>query len=127
MACSDGIFIVDVSTRSTRSLGSTPQGAYYCPHALALFDDALLVAGNYYSPYSVCGYDTASGTQLWIYKTVHRVGAICMLGQHVLVTVACNLTLVLDCNTGAKIAALQKADQDIFGLGVLEGPSFILS
>ncbi len=127
VACEDDIFLVDVSTQSTQPFSSTPQWAVYRPHALALSeDDALLVAGNAHSPYSVCSYDTASRTRLWIHKTASFVCAVCMLSAHVLVTVAYSPTLLLDLKTGAQIAALQKADECIYGLGVIEGLSFIL-
>ena len=126
VACSDDIFVVDVSTQSTQPFGGTPHDAYYCPHALALSkDDAVLVAGNYFRPYVVCGYDTASLARLWTYNTVSHVGAVCMLGAHVLVTVAYNPTLVLDLKSGTCMGALQKASGWIFGLGVIEGLCFI--
>ncbi len=128
VACIDDIFIVDVSTQSAKPFSSTPQGALYYPHALALSDDdAVLVAGSSNSPFSVCGYDTASRTRLWIYNTASHVGVICMLGTHVLLTVYGNPTLVLDSNSGAHIAALQKADGYILGLGVIEGLFQLLS
>jgi hypothetical protein len=122
VACYTGIFIVDVNTQSTQSFSGTPQGASYFPYALALSaDDNTLVAGNWSSPRSVCGYNTASMSRLWIYNTVHQVGAVCLLGAHVLATVRCNPTLVLDRITGAHIAELQKADGWVLGLGVIEG------
>jgi hypothetical protein len=128
VACRDNIFTVDVSAHSTQPFSATPQDAYYYSHALAFIDDdSVLVAGNSNSTYSVCGYDTASGMQLWIYETVNEVGAVCMLGAHVLVTVACSPTLVLDPNTGSIIAELQKADGDIFGVGFVEGSRVIHS
>jgi hypothetical protein len=37
------------------------------------------------------------------------------------VTVYRNPTLVIDLNTGAHVTELQKADGDIYGLGVIEG------
>jgi hypothetical protein len=122
VACYNDMFIVDMSTQSTQPFISTPQGAHYCPHALALSDDdAVLVAGSSKIPFSVCGYDTASRTRLWISNTANSVGAVCMLGARVLVTVHFNPTLVLDRNKGKEIAALQKADGCIYGLGVTEG------
>ncbi len=125
VACSDDILIIDASTQSTQPFSSTAQGVYYCPHALALSDnDAILVAGN---AYSVSGYDTASRTRLWIYDTTFGVGAVRMFDAQVLVTVWGKSTLVLDLSTGAEIAALQKADGDIFGLGVIDGLCFILN
>jgi hypothetical protein len=126
IACEDDILIVDVSTQSTQPIRDTPKRVSYFPRALALSDDdTLLVAGSYISPYSVCGYDTASLTRLWIHNTVDSIGAVCMLGAHVLVTVYDNPTLVLENKTGAQIAALQKADGCIYGLGVIEGLCFI--
>jgi hypothetical protein len=128
VACKDSIFIVNVSTKSTQPFSSTPQGVWYQSQALALsYDDTLLVAGSYISPYSVCGYDTASLTRLWILETASSVGAVCMLGTRVLVTVRCNSTLVLDRNTGEQSTELQKADGWINGLGVIEGLCFIVS
>ncbi len=128
VACVDGIFIVDVSTRSKNPFSSTQRGAWYHPHALALSDDDnVLVAGNAQNPYSVCGYDTALRTRLWIYNTANGVGAVCMHGAHVLATVLVNPTLVLDHLTGTHVAALQKADGYIYGLGVIEGLRFIFS
>jgi hypothetical protein len=122
VACDDGIFIVDVRTQSKQPFSNTPQGTLYYPHALALSeDDTVLVAGNWNYPYSVSGYDTASLDRLWIYNAASSVGAVCMLGAHVLVTVCGSPTLVLDLNTGALITALQKADGAILGLGVIEG------
>jgi hypothetical protein len=124
LACRVGVFIFDVSTQSTQPFSSTPHGAWYCPHALALFDDdAILVAG---SSINVCAYDTASLAQLWIHDTVSYVGAVCLRGAHVLVTVYDSSTLLLDYKTGAHIAALRKADGCILGLGVIEGLCFIL-
>ncbi len=121
VACSDGIFIVHMSIHSTQPFSSAPQRAYYHPHALTLSDDdTVLVAGNGHSAYSVCGYDTASRTRLWIHSTAPAVGAVCMLVRHVLVTEACNSTLVLDRNTGAHVSLLQKSQGSIFGLGVIE-------
>jgi hypothetical protein len=124
MACEDDIFIVDVNAQSTQPFIDTPQGAWYLQHALALSDDnAVLVAGSSgsSSSSSVCGYDTASSTRLWIHKTASGVPAVCMLGAHVLATVCARSTLVLDRKTGAQIATLQKAGGWIYGLGVIEG------
>ncbi len=122
MACTDGILMVDVSTRSTQPFCSTPRVAYYYPHALALSDnDVVLVAGSFKS---VCGYDTASRTRLWIHGTASHVGAVCILGAHVLLTLAYSYPLALDYKTGAQIAALQKVKGSIRGLGVIEGLLF---
>ncbi len=127
VACEDDIFIVDMNTQSRQPFSGTPKGSYYFPHALALSDDdAVLVAGNSYTPYNVCGYDTSSRTRLWIHDTASQVGAVGMHGAQVLVTVAYSPTLLLDLMTGAQIAALQKADGSIDGLGVIEGSCFIL-
>jgi hypothetical protein len=120
--------MVDVNTQSTQPFSSAPQGAYYCSHAITISDDdAVLVAGMYHSPYSVCGYDTASRTRLWIYNTVDNVGAVGMLGDYVIVTVCENPILVLGRIGGALIVALQKAEGLILGVGVIEGLCFILS
>ncbi len=128
VACKDNIFVVDVCTQVTQPFSCTSQGAYYYPHALALSDDdAVLLAGNAYSPFSVYGYDTASLARLWIHKTDSRVGAVCMFGAHVLVVAHRKPTLFLDYKTGTQIAALQKADGSIYGLGVVEGLCLILS
>jgi hypothetical protein len=122
VACRDDIFIFDMSTQSVQSFSSTPKTAWYGPHALALSDDdAVLVAGNYISPSSVCGYDTASLERLWIFNAVSHVSAVCMLGVHVVATVYGNPTLILDRGTGALKAALQKTEGSIWGLGVIEG------
>ncbi len=121
------IFIADMSTQSTQQIIDTPQVAYYQPHALALSnDDTMLVACTWSFPYSVCGYDTASRTRLWIYNTANGVAAVCMLGARVLVTVARSPTWVLDLTTGAQIATLQRAEGPILGLGVIEGLCFNL-
>ncbi len=127
LACSDGVFIFDVSTQSTLPFSSTPHGAWYNPHALALSDDAVLVAGNWYYPYSVCGYDTVSRARLWIHDTIDSVSSVCLFGASVLASVYYSLTLVLDFKTGAHIAELLKTDGHIFGLGVVEGLCFFLS
>ncbi len=125
VACERNIFITDVSTKSKHPFSGTPWGASYRPHALTLSDDdAVLVAG---SPCSVCGYDTASMTRLWIHNTAKNVCAVCMFGAHVLVTVFETPTLVLAYKTGTHIASLQNADGFNFGLGVIEGLCFILS
>ncbi len=123
VACSDGIFIVDVGTQSTKSLRRTPQDVFYYQNALALSeDDAVLVAGTYLSSYSVFGYDIASRTRLWILNTVSAVGAVCMLGDNVLVTVHGNPTLVLDRNSGTQVADMKNEDKEhVYGLGVIEG------
>jgi hypothetical protein len=128
VACGDGIFIVKVGTKSTQPFSGTPMNAFYESHTLVLSDDDdVLVAGNWNYPFSVCGYDTASLTRLWIYNTANSVGVVCMLGVHVLVTVVFNPTLVLDRTTGAQIPALQTAYGRTFGLGVIEGLCFILT
>jgi hypothetical protein len=125
VACKDEVSIVDVSTQSTQSFSGIPQGAYYQPNALALSDDDdFMVAGIYHSPNIVCGFDMVSLTRLWILNTIDEVGAVCMHGTHVLVTVYGNPTLVLDCKTGAHISSLPKADGWIYGLGVIEGLCF---
>ncbi len=127
VACDDNIFIVDVSTQFRQPFSNTPQGMNYCPHSLALSnDDAVLVAGNAFSPYCLCGYDAASLARLWIHNTAFYVGAVCMMGAYVLATVCKSPTLVLDSYTGSLIAALQKADGHILGLGVIEGLCCIL-
>ncbi len=126
VACYSDIFIVNVSTQSTQPFIDTQQDERYFPHALALSDDdAVLVAGCAITK-SVCGYDTVSLAKLWIHDTASFVCAVCMLGAHVLVTVHGNPTLVLDCNTGALVESLQKADGSIIGLGVIEGLCFIV-
>jgi hypothetical protein len=128
VACHTDIFIVDLSTQSTQPFSSTSQGAWYRSHAFVLsYDDAMLVAGNSNYPYNVCGYDTASLARLWIHNTAHRVGAVCMLGAHVLVTVDYKPSLILECKTGKLIATLPKANGCIFGSGLIEGSCFILS
>ncbi len=90
-------------------------------------DDAVLVAGSLLRPYSVCGYDTASLTLLWNHNAVSRVGAICMLGFYVVVTVHSNPTIVLKNKTGELVATFQKSDGWSLGLAVVEGLCFILS
>ncbi len=127
VACGDGIFIVDVSTQSTQQISGTPQGAFYYPHALALSNnnDAVLVAGCYRTK-CVCGYDTASLTRLWNHSAAFSVGAVCMLGAHVLATVWDSPTLVLDSNTGAQIAELLEVEGHVYAMGVIEGLIFIL-
>jgi hypothetical protein len=128
VACKHGIFIVKVSTQSTQPFSAAQWATYYQPSALALSDDdAVLMAGSWNKPYSVCGYDTSSLTRLWIQNTANSVGAVCMLGSLVLVSVYRNPTLVLNHKTGAHIASLQKVDGGIFGLGVIEGLLFIPS
>ncbi len=127
VACQDDILIVEVTTKFTQSFESTPQRAYFLPHALALSaDDSILVAGCNFTN-NVTGYDVASLKRLWIHETASHVGAVCMLGAHVLATVRCNPTLVLDFKTGTQIAKLQKADGWILGMDVIEGLCFILS
>ena len=122
VACGDNIFIVNVRTQSTQPFSSTPQGAYYYPHALALSDDdAVLVVGNSNRPFNACRYDTSSFTRLWVFNTASHVGAVKIVGAHVLVTVYGNPTLVLDLTTGAHLASLQKAEGFICGLGMIEG------
>ncbi len=127
VACSDKIFLVDVSTQFLRSFRNIPRGAYYRSHALALSDDdALLVTGDSNRPYSACGYDTASCRRLWIHKTADDVGSVCMLSAHVVVTMYEEPTLVLDSKNGAEIATLQKDYGWFFGLGVVEGSSVFM-
>ena len=127
VACSDGIFLVDVITQSVQPFSDTAQDAYYQPHTASVGDnDNVVVVGNYYPSYSVCAYDTASRKRLWILNAAESVGAVCVHHAQVLVSVYCNPTLVLDLNNGKKIAALQKADGWIFGLGVIEGVCFIV-
>ncbi len=128
VACWDEIFVLDASTQSTLPFSNAPQGVYYNLHALALSDDdTLLVAGCHTRPFSVSGYDTVSRTRLWIHNAVDDVGAVCMLGAYVIVTVWGNSTLVLDHKTGAQIASLQKTEGSTYGLGVVEGSlSFFL-
>ncbi len=129
VACEDGIFIVDAGAQFTQPFSRAPKGAWYYPHALALSnDDAVLVAGSHsLGSFSVCGYSTESLMRLWILYTTDQIGAVGMLGAHVLVTVRCNPTLVLECNTGTHVSSLQKAARYIFGLSVIEGFRFILS
>ncbi len=128
VACGDNIFIADVSTRSTQSFHSSPQGAYFYPHAIALSDDdSVLVVGNSNRPFNACRYDTASLTRLWGHNTASHVGAVYILGAYVLVTVYRNPTLVLDLSTGEQIGELPKAEGFICGVGVIEGLCFILS
>jgi hypothetical protein len=79
------------------------------------------VAGNYGTTCNTYGYDTASLTLLWIHNTVDSVGAVCMLGACVLVPVYHSSALMLNLKTGAEIAALQRAEGYIYGLGVIEG------
>jgi hypothetical protein len=119
----DGIYLIDVSTQSILSFSSTPQNVQYKSHALALSDDdAVLVAGHDWKyPISVCGYDAASLTRLWILNTASHVDAVCMHGAHVLVTVCENPMLVVDYKTGAHIATLKKVNPYIYALGVIEG------
>ncbi len=125
VACSDGIHIVDLGAQSTLLFRGTPQFAVYFPYALALSDDdTVLVAGCDY-PCSVSGYDIASLERLWIRDTNGTVGAVCMLGAHVVATVWGDPTLILDHKNGELVATLQKADGQIFGLGVIEGLCFI--
>jgi hypothetical protein len=127
VACSDHIYLLDVSTQSTQSLGSTPLGSWNWPHSIALCDDdAVLVAGNGSKPHSICGYDMKSLTRMWIHTPVSHVGSVCMLGAHVLVSVLYNPTLMLDCKTGAQIVSLKNAEWDIRVLGVVEGLCFFV-
>jgi hypothetical protein len=110
VACGDSIFIVDVSTQSTEPFNITPKGAQCLPHAISLDDkDNVLVVGDCGNTTSVCGYDTASRTRMWIYDAVSAVCAVYTHGTQVLVSVERNPTLVLDLNTGAHIATLQTA------------------
>ncbi len=73
------------------------------------------------TPYSVCGYNTASRKPKWIHDTVESVCAVCTRHAQVLVSVYANTTLVLDLNTGTHIAEMHKAQGFILGLGVIEG------
>jgi WD40 repeat protein len=119
VACKEDIFLVDVRTKSVLSFGNTPPEASYEPYALALSgDDAVLAVG---AAHSVRGLATLSHTQLWIHNTAGRVGAVCMLGAHVLVTLYYSSTLLLDINTGIEVSVSQKPDKNIFALGVIEG------
>ncbi len=121
VACSDKIFIVDASTQSTKPFSDTPQRTFYCPHALALSDDDTVFVAGCNSTFGVFGYDAVSCTKLCIHNTIHHVGALCMLGAHVLVTVYNSPMLVLDSKTGLLITTLHMVDGYIFGLGVIEG------
>jgi hypothetical protein len=122
VACRDDIFIVEVSTQSMQRFSGTPLGAFYWPHSLALSsDDFVLVAGIRWRSRGVCGYSTVSLERLWIHTTASGAGAVCLHGNHVLVTMCGSPTLVLDRNTGAQVAVLRKPAGWIFGLGVIEG------
>jgi hypothetical protein len=131
VACTDDIFFVDANTQSMQPFGNTPPTVYYGQHALVLSaDDAVLVAGSFNFGHTyVCGYDTASRTQLWIYNNTDfkmyvglSICSVCTLDQHVLATVRGKLTMVLALYTGIKVPASQlQADGYIFGLGVIEG------
>ncbi len=126
VACIDGIFFVAVCTHSIQPFSNTPLNSWYCPHAIALTDDdTVMVVGI--NTFLVCGFDTMSLERLWIYKAASSVGAVCMIGTRVLVTVKCNSTLIMDQKTGAHVALLPKAEGHIFGMGVIEGLCFILS
>jgi WD40 repeat protein len=122
VACRDGVFICYLSTQSILPFSDTPPESTYEPHALAFsVDDTVLVAGCENDKISnACGYDTATRTRLWIYNTIESVGAVCMLGAHVLVTVFNEPTLVLVLMTGIKKAEMQ-AHGGHFGLGMIEG------
>ncbi len=72
----------------------------------------------------VCGYDIASRARKWVLNTAGSVGAVCTHHAQVLVSVACNPTLLLDLNTGTQIAEMRKAEGDIFGMCVIEGAYF---
>jgi hypothetical protein len=128
LACIDGVYLVDGITQTTLPFSNTPRGAGYYPHSVSVSDnDDVVVVSNYGTPYSVCGYDTASRARKWIYYTAHRVGAVCTHHAQVLVSVFGNPTLVLDLNTGTQIAEMNEADGWIFGLGVIEGVCFFFS
>ncbi len=131
VACSEVIFVVDVSTKSKLPFSITTHIAHYRrPRALTLSgDDAVLVVGNNsgYDCNVVCGYDTASRTRLWIRSTVPKVGAVCMLGKNVLATLHGRSTLVLDYINGTHIVSLPKAEGYVLGLGVIEGLCFLYS
>ncbi len=127
VACYDGIFLVDVIKQSVQSFSDTPHGAYYNPHAVSVADkDDVVVVGSYDTLSSVCGYDTASRARKWILNTADSVGAVCTHHAQVLVSVACNPTLVLDLYSGTQIAEMRKAEGRIYGLGVIEGVYSIL-
>ncbi len=124
VACRDDIFIVDASTHSTQAFSGTPQGPWYFPQAIALYDeDAVLLAGSSFN--GVCKYNTASLTRMWIHDTERQVVSVCLLGAHVLVAVFDEI-LVINYHTGAKIASL-KAEGYVYGLGVIESLWFIAS
>jgi WD40 repeat protein len=128
VACQDGVYHVDVITQTTLPFSNTPQGEWYCPHAVSVDDkDDVVVVGNWKSPKNVCGYDTASRSRKWIQNTASYVGAVCTHHAQVLVSVYGNPTLVLDLNTGTQIAEMHKAEGHIYGLGVIEGVFFISS
>ncbi len=100
VACRDDIFLVDLSTQSTQLFIGRPLGVSYL-RALALSeDDAVLVAGSFLTD-SVCGYDMALRTLLWIHNTVDEVHTVCMLGTYVLATVYKYPAVLLDYCTGA--------------------------
>jgi hypothetical protein len=116
------IFITDVTNQLTKSVTIISYPELYGIHALALSaDDSLLVAGNVTKIFAVCCYNTASLERLWIYKTGFAVCSVCMLSSYVLVAEWLNPTLILDLNTGARIASLHDEMEYIFGLGVIEG------
>jgi hypothetical protein len=121
VTCGDIIFLVDASTHSTQLLSGTPKVSYNNSHALALSDDDTMLVAGCSGMNIVYGYDTASLTLLWICNTVDDVGAVCMLGAHVLVTVYGSPTLVLDCKTGTHIAELQNTEGSINVMAVVEG------
>ncbi len=122
VACRDGVYLVDVITQTTLPFSDTPQGVGYYPHSVSHSDnDDVVVVGNYRNyPHSVCGYDTASRTRMWIINTASYVGAVCTHHAQVLVSVCGSPTLVLDLNNGTKIAEMNKAEGYILGLGVIE-------
>jgi WD40 repeat protein len=123
VACRNDIYIVDVTTLSILSFSDTPQDSSYNPHALALsVGDTVLVAGcsNHRLVY-IHGYDTVSRSQLWLYDAAYHLGAVCMLGAHVLVTIGRGLTWELDLKTGDHVATLRTSNGHIFRIGVIEG------
>jgi hypothetical protein len=126
VACRDGVYLVDVITQTALPFSDTPQGGWYNPQSVSFSgNDGVVVVGNWSTPYSVCGYDTASRTRMWIFKTAREVGAVCTHHAQVLMSVYANPTLVLELNTGTHIAEMRKAEGSIYGLGVIEGVCFI--
>ncbi len=128
VACKDIIFIYDVSQQSTQAFSGAFEDSFYERHAIALSNDgAMLVVGSSSSTYRVCAFSMESLIRLWTFNMLNRVDAVCVLSSRVLVTVFERPTLVLDLNTGTKIAALKKPHGFTFGLGVIEGLLLISS